>query len=298
MSAATRLLGLFIFSIGALFTYAFYRSYDHLWIETISMVLIPVIHLGAGFGLFGFKGWARYWGFSLCGFYVMLGTLSHLKLLSLADFIPLVPIIDLLPARFLKFDDTLVSIVCFFVVPIAILLFLSLKKEAVRFDPWLQGRFSWGSPALVLMSSAFVFSYALFETSDLSYFTREEARTFFGYSLSPVHAKFLRYAEFYLPLVVSVGLVSGSRVIWFLAGVLCFYYWSPYLLEHFPRSYLKNAKFLFYGVGWLIVAATLLLYWKFFWEHSIWHEERLQIKSATEGGLESGALAEALRTGF
>ena len=85
---------------------------------------------------------------------------------------------------------------------------------------------------------------------------------------------------------MSVGLVSGSRVVWFLAGALCFYYWSPYLLEHFPRSYLKNTKFLFYGVGWLVVAATLLLYWKFFWEHSFWHEERLQIKSATEGGLE------------
>ena len=96
MSTATRFLGLFIFSIGVLFAYALYRSFDHLRIETISMVLIPVIHLGAGFGFFGFKSWARYWAFSLCSFYVMLGTLSHLKFLSLADFIPLVPVIDLL----------------------------------------------------------------------------------------------------------------------------------------------------------------------------------------------------------
>jgi hypothetical protein len=161
-----------------------------------------------------------------------------------------------------------------------------LKKAAARFDPWLQRRFSWGAPALVLASGAFVFSYALFETSNLSYFTREEARTFFGYSLSPVHGKFLRYAEFYLPLIVAVGLVSGSRIVWFLAGALGFYYWSPYLLEHFPRSYLNDTKFLFYGAGWLVVTAALLLYWKFFWEHSFWHEERLWLEPATEGGFE------------
>ena len=278
-----RLISALMFVLGGVFSFGAYTS---IWggtqIKTISFVLIPLAHFFAGFGLLRLKSWARYWTFSIAFFYLCLGFLDFRDVLSIIDFIPIVPLVEYLPISFLRWNPSIVLVVSLFIFPLFVMVCLSLKRVAVKFESWLGGNLSWSAPSGVVLAAAFIFSYAFLANSQVSSFLGHEERRIFGFSLAPFYGQFLRYAEFCLPVILAFSLVSSGRLVWCLTLGFALYYWLPTLLNNGQLYYPNQFSFLFFGIGWFLVASVLLLHWRFFLQQAGWLERQTAPKPSVD----------------
>ena len=280
-------LGLLVFAVGSVMAFGVYGAFQAVQVKTISVILIPLLHLWVGFGLVRWKNRARYRTFCLCSFYLFLGILSFAGVLSAVDFIPIVSLIEYIPEKFLQMNPSVIRAISLFVVPILVMLFLSLKSVAAKFEPMFKGYFAWGDPPLgVVLAGAVIFSYSFLVPSEISFFIARQERSIFGFPLMAFYGRLLRYVEFFLPLVLTFGLASGGRLIWALTLASVFYYWSSPIFNGALPSHLNDVRFLLFGIGWFFVAFILLYHRRFFLNQRKWLEERANIKLRLSGPLE------------
>ncbi|MBI4358519.1 MAG: hypothetical protein HY584_04400 [Candidatus Omnitrophica bacterium] len=269
------LLGFANLSLGLAMAFAAYRVVTSGQLENLSQILIPLSHLFVGYGFIRWSGWVRYWAVSLSCFYLVLGILGFTETLLVIDFIPIVPLVEFIPVTLLRWWNPVVgSTLLFFVFPVCIAAYLSVKNVAVTFESWLGGRFSWGAPFLVVLASAFIFTYAMLYASQISFFMDPQPKSIFGFSLAPGHGQILRHVEFYLPLVLALGFTSGGLMPWVLALMFALYYWLPLLFGADHAAGPDHFKFLFFGIGWACVALIALFYSRFFWRPRAWLDKR------------------------
>src|SRR3989338_3495351 len=281
-------LGFFMLALGSVMAFGVYQVIIQEQLKTLAVILLPLLYLAAAFGFLRLRSWTRYLVFALASFHIFLGILALKNVFAVVDFIPIVPLIEQIPTSLLRLNPlspSTVLILSNFILPLFIVVYLSLKRTAVRFESWLQGNFSWGVPFLVVLASGFVFSYTLFNSGEVSRFLSPQGRTLFGFSLTPVQGQVSYHVEFYLMLILALGLTSGGRVVWFLALILGLNYWSPFFLKSIPASSVNHFKFLFFGIGWVFTVLVVLGYWQFFWQQSAWLEKRSNPKPRADGSL-------------
>ncbi|MBI4372211.1 MAG: hypothetical protein HY585_00615 [Candidatus Omnitrophica bacterium] len=269
-------LGWILIALGTATAFGAYEIVRINQLNTLAVIVLPLMYLAAGVGLLRFKGWTRYLVAALASFHVLLGILSLKEIVTFADFFPIVPIIEWIPSSVLRqnpFSSLTMLIISHFVIPFLIVSYLSLKHVAVQFESWLQGNFSWGAPCLVVLASGFIFSFTLLNSSEVGRFFSPQSRVFFGFTLTPVQGVVSHHVEFYLLLLLSFGLISGGRAMWILTVIFALNYWFPFASG---KTYLSTSsfEFLFFGIGWILTVLVLLIHWKFFWLQTAWLESR------------------------
>ena len=285
----SRFLGFLVLALSGILSLGAYDSFVQKHLSTPTELVLPLFHLVAGFGLIRSKSWARYLTFFISGFYILLGILTFKHILSPSALIPADPLIRFLPTAFFRWNLSIISAAVFFVLPVLLMLYLSLNSTASRFEPWLQERFIWSAPFLVILAASFVFSYGFLTAPRLSYFfVQEETRHVLGFWMPPLYAQILRYIEFFLPLILALGLATGGFIIWSLTFVEVLLYWLPFLWNGLPPAELHSFKFLFFGFGWVFVGAVLLIHVRFFWNQRAWLEKRVAPKPESKGLIGEG----------
>ncbi len=280
-----QVLGFVILLIGGVLSFGLYRVFTLTPTElaTVAQMVIPLVHVGAGYGLMSGKDAGRQVSVYLAVFYVTLGTLVAAGVAKAVDYLPLVPVIEFLPAPVLQWDAGLVSILCFFVFPIFLILFLNLRIVAFRYDATLKGELSWHAPFPVILTGAFIFAFSLLSLSQLSFFTRPEGRTIFGLELTPAHGQAARCAEFFIPFLISLWLLMGRGLSWLFAFILGIYFcWAPLAVKGSEAFHLMDTQFSIYAVGWVFVLLSLLFYWEFFWNVEEWNQ---RVRAGKEKGV-------------
>ncbi len=269
-----RLIGFILAATGAALSFGAYKAFSLGQVETITAILIPSVQLSAGLGVFFLRNPARYFAFMVCCFYAMLGVLSLRGVASPIDFVPFVPLIEYIPSLVLNLDHEMISIVCFFVLPVLAALFLTSPKIAQGFDFELKGLYSWHAPILVMIASGFITSSALINLSRIDQFIHPESRVLFGFSLSASQNQILLGVEFMTPILIGFGLTFAQKWAWSSALLMAGSYWFPFIQKGLGAADFSDFSFLFFGTSWAIVVLTLLIHLRFFFQHDAWVERR------------------------
>jgi hypothetical protein len=269
-----KLVGLIIFASGGALSFGVYRAVQLQQIETLTAVLIPSFQLSAGMGVFMSKSPGRYFSFVLCCFYVMIGILGLRGAISPVEFIPFVPLVEYIPPQVLKIDNELISIACYFVIPVFIALVLCSKAVAQHFDYDLKGQYSWNAPILVMLASSFVICASFLTNTNLDAFRNATPQTFFGFSLDKIQVQTLMALQFVFPIILGFGFSLAQKWAWLLLLVMGFTDFGPFVLAGFPKDLLDDFGFMFFRSGWLFVVLSAFVHWRFFLSHDSWIDRR------------------------
>jgi hypothetical protein len=268
MPLLIRLIGMLIFTVGAVFSYGAYVAVEQKQVPTFTLVLLPVAQLFAGLGLIQLRPLGRFLALSLCSFLVLLGVLAHRGIVATIDYLPLVQLIEHVPLAFFEWNLSHVSITCYFIMPMFIAIILCTSWPTPK-----QATVSWQVPLLVALVSTFVVSHSLLMKANMEPLISEEVRVIFGTSLSQTPSGILFCFEFLIPIVVGFGLAHRERWAWAIALVIGVAYWLPVLDRGVASDDFKSFEFLFFGIGWLLTIVCVLVYWKLFWRKESGQQE-------------------------